>query len=85
MTVREVSMAEISVDQVLDAKGLNCPMPVIKTKKALNDIQEGQVLKVVSTDPGSNSDIPALVKRLGHELLDTQEEAGVISFYIKKK
>lgn len=78
-------MPEIKADQVLDAKGLNCPMPVLKTKKALDGIQAGQVLEVVATDPGSKSDIPALLNRLGHELVDTREEGGVISFFIRKK
>jgi tRNA 2-thiouridine synthesizing protein A len=78
-------MPEIKADQVLDAKGLNCPMPVLKTKKALDGIQTGEVLEVVATDPGSKSDIPALLKRLGHELVDTREEGGAISFFIRKK
>ncbi len=78
-------MPEIKADQVLDTKGLNCPMPVLKTKKALDGIQAGQVLEVVATDPGSKSDIPALLKRLGHELVDTREEGNVISFFIRKK
>ncbi len=78
-------MPEIKADQILDAKGLNCPMPVLKTKKALDGIQAGQVLEVVATDPGSKSDIPALLKRLGHELVDTREEGSVISFFIRKK
>ncbi len=71
-------------DVVLDTKGLNCPMPVLKTKKAIDGLQSGQVLEVISTDQGSKSDIPALLKRLGHELIQTKEEGGVIEFYIKK-
>ena len=78
-------MAEIKPDQTLDTKGMNCPMPVLKTKKALDSIEPGQVLEVLTTDPGSKSDIPALLDRLGHELLETKEDGGVISFYIKKK
>ena len=78
-------MGDVKVDSVLDTKGMNCPMPVLKTKKAIDALQSGQVLEVVSTDPGSKSDIPALLKRLGHELLDTKEAGGVIEFYIKKK
>lgn len=75
----------IKADSVLDAKGMNCPMPVLKTKKALDGIQSGQILEVISTDAGAKSDIPALLQRLGHELLETKEEGGVIEFYIKKK
>ncbi|HEB75199.1 MAG TPA: sulfurtransferase TusA family protein [Nitrospirae bacterium] len=78
-------MPEAKADQVLDTKGLNCPMPVLKTKKALDGIESGQVLEVIATDPGSKSDIPALLKRLGHELVETREEGGVISFLIRKK
>ena len=78
-------MGDVKPDQTLDTKGLNCPMPVLKTKKALNSVQSGQILEVITTDPGSKSDIPALLKRLGHELVETKEDGGVISFYIKKK
>ncbi|KJU81660.1 SirA family protein [Candidatus Magnetobacterium bavaricum] len=77
-------MADIKADQVLDTKGLNCPMPVLKTKKALDGIESGKVLEVISTDPGSKSDIPALLSRLGHELLETKESGNAISFFIKK-
>jgi tRNA 2-thiouridine synthesizing protein A len=76
-------MADIKADVVLDTKGMNCPMPVLKTKKAIDTLQSGQVLEVISTDAGSKSDIPALLKRLG--LLETKEEGNVIEFYIKKK
>ncbi|GBE00686.1 sulfurtransferase TusA [bacterium BMS3Bbin06] len=78
-------MGDVKPDQTLDTKGLNCPMPVLKTKKALNSVQSGQILEVITTDPGSKSDIPALLRRLGHELVETKEDGGVISFYIKKK
>ncbi len=78
-------MTETTVDKVLDCKGLNCPMPVIKTKKAIDGIKEGQILEVISTDPGAKSDIPALLDRLGHELVETEETGNVINFFIKKK
>ena len=78
-------MAEIRPDQVLDAKGLRCPMPLLRTKKALDTLQPGQILKVLATDPVSKADIPALLKRLGHELLELKEEGGVITYIIKKK
>ena len=78
-------MSDIKADVVLDTKGMNCPMPVIKTKKAIDGLQSGQILEVISTDQGSKSDIPALLKRLGHELVQTKEDGGVIEFYIKKK
>ncbi len=78
-------MSPMKADVVLDTKGMNCPMPVLKTKKAIDALSSGQVLEVVATDKGSKSDIPALLKRLGHELLDTKEEGDVIEFFIKKK
>lgn len=78
-------MSDIKADAVLDTKGMNCPMPVLKTKKAIDGIQSGQVLEVIATDQGAKSDIPALLKRLGHELIETKEEGGVIEFFIKKK
>ncbi|KJR43304.1 SirA family protein [Candidatus Magnetoovum chiemensis] len=77
-------MADTKVDKVLDTKGLNCPMPVLKTKKAIDELSSGQVLEVISTDPGSKSDIPALLNRLGHTLVETKEEGNTIHFIIKK-
>lgn len=74
----------MQADKTLDTKGLNCPMPVLKTKKALDDVSAGQVLEVISTDPGSKSDIPALLNRLGHELVEVKEDGSTITFYIKK-
>ncbi len=78
-------MNDIKVDVVLDTKGMNCPIPVLKTKKAIDGIQSGQVIEVIATDPGSKSDIPALLKRLGHELIQTKENGTVIEFFIRKK
>ena len=78
-------MSEYKPDVVLDTKGMNCPMPVLKTKKAIDALPSGQILEVISTDQGSKSDIPAMMNRLGHEILETKEDGGVIEFYIKKK
>lgn len=78
-------MEEIHVSQTLDVRGFNCPMPVLKTKHALAAIRSGEVLEVVSTDPGSRKDITALVERLGDELIETSESGSQISFYIRKK
>ena len=74
-----------TVDKELDCRGRNCPMPVLKTKKALDEMNSGQVLKMVSTDAGSKSDVSALVRRTGHELLDVIEESKEFTFVIKKK
>lgn len=72
------------VEKVLDAKGLACPMPVVKTKKAINEIESGQVLEVHTTDKGAKSDLTAWAKSTGHELLDYREENDVLIFLIKK-
>ncbi len=78
-------MAEFAADVKIDCKGLTCPMPVVKTKKALNQIAPGQVLEVTATDPGSKSDIPALVRNMGSEVLETRDEQGSMIFLIRKK
>lgn len=74
----------ISPDQTLDASGLACPMPIIKTKKAVDALQVGQVLKLIATDPGSVSDVSAWTGKTGHELLGHEEVDGKHVFYIKK-
>jgi tRNA 2-thiouridine synthesizing protein A len=76
--------AEMKVDQVLDAKGLSCPLPILKTKKAVEALSKGQVLKVETTDPGSKNDMASWAKRTGNEILSTQESSGTFTFYIKK-
>lgn len=78
-------MGDSRADKVLDARGLSCPMPVIKTKKALEGVESGQTLEVIATDPASKTDIPALLGRLGHELLEVREESGEIHYLIGKK
>ncbi|MDA8325946.1 MAG: sulfurtransferase TusA family protein [Nitrospiraceae bacterium] len=70
--------------KVLDVKGLTCPMPVIKTKKAVSELKTGEVLNVLATDPASKNDIPALIGRLGGTVLSISEREGVISFQIQK-
>ena len=77
-------MADIKPDKTEDLKGLNCPMPVLKTKKALETLAPGQVLRVDLTDLGSKKDIPAMLKRTGNELIEMKEDGGVITFFIKK-
>ncbi|MFP3158265.1 MAG: sulfurtransferase TusA family protein [Hydrogenobaculum sp.] len=75
----------IKADRTLDASGLNCPLPVLKTKKEMAEMSSGQILELITTDPGAKADIPAYCKRTGDELLETVEEGGKIIFYIKKK
>jgi len=72
-------------DQTLDAQGLNCPLPILKTKKALQKMDEGQVLEVLSTDAGSVKDIEAFCKQTGNILLGVEENEGKYIFNIEKK
>ena len=74
----------VTADAVLDARGLSCPMPLLRTKKEIGKIQSGQVLHVQGTDPGSRNDIPGWCERSGHDYLGEKEESGYISFFIKK-
>jgi TusA-related sulfurtransferase len=71
-------------DKVLDAKGLACPMPIVRAKKAITDLDTGQILEVHATDKGSKTDIAAWSKSSGHELLKDTDEGGVFKFWIKK-
>ena len=74
----------ITADHTLDAKGLSCPMPMLRTKKEIDKIDSGQVLEVLGTDPGSRNDLPGWCERAGHEYLGEKEESGYMSFFIKK-
>ena len=69
----------------LDARGLSCPLPILKTKKALNDLASGQVLKILATDPGSVKDMQAFANQTGNPLLSSTEENKTYVFYLKKK
>ncbi|MBK6794547.1 MAG: sulfurtransferase TusA family protein [Anaerolineales bacterium] len=71
-------------DQLLDCTGLLCPMPIVKTKKAMNDLQAGQILKMIATDAGSPPDIAAWSRQTGNELLLSTEESGKFVFFLKK-
>ena len=65
--------ATLDFDKELDARGLNCPLPILRCKKALADLQGGQILKIVATDPGSVKDFLAFCKQTGHELVNFEE------------
>ncbi|MDP6229910.1 MAG: sulfurtransferase TusA family protein [Candidatus Marinimicrobia bacterium] len=77
-------MNDIAFDQELDCKGMNCPLPILKTKKQMDAMQSGQVLKMVSTDPGSINDMQAFTRRTGHELLESISEDGNYIFLVRK-
>jgi Predicted redox protein, regulator of disulfide bond formation len=70
--------------QELDARGLNCPLPILRTKKAINGLTSGQVLKVIATDPGSVKDMEAFCKQTGNEMVSTSEAGGDYTFLIRK-
>ena len=71
-------------DQELDARGLNCPLPILRAKKSINALQAGQVLKIVATDPGSVKDFEAFCKQTGNDLVDSKESSGEFEFLIRK-
>ncbi len=72
-------------DKEIDTRGLNCPLPILRAKKALSDVRSGQVLKIVATDPGSVKDFETFAKQTGHALLSHSEANGEFTFLMKKK
>ncbi|BAK16194.1 predicted redox protein, regulator of disulfide bond formation [Solibacillus silvestris StLB046] len=75
---------QMNITQTLDAKGLACPMPIVKTKKAIDKINSGEVLEVLVTDKGALNDFKAWAGAGGHTIVEQKEEAGVLYFYIQK-
>ena len=71
-------------DATLDAKGLNCPLPILKARKALKDVADGGTLEILATDPGSVADFAAFCRQTGNEILEQSEDGGVYRFLIKK-
>ena len=74
----------MNITQTLDAKGLACPMPIVKTKKAIDAINSGEILEVLVTDKGALNDFTAWAAASGHTIVEQKEEAGVLYFYIQK-
>lgn len=74
----------MQADQVLDCSGMSCPMPILKTKKAVDSMQTGQILNMISTDPGSIPDVEAWAKKTGNEVLRSEEKDGKYIFFIKR-
>jgi len=74
----------IEADCEVDARGFNCPVPILKAKKGLRDLQPGQVMHVIATDSGSANDFPIFCKQSGSELVDSSEKDGEYHFYIRK-
>lgn len=77
-------MAETKIDEVLDTKGLLCPMPVVKAKLAIEEMEPGQVLQVLATDPASPGDFAAWCQETGNRLLDSAKDNKVFTFVIRK-
>jgi TusA-related sulfurtransferase len=75
---------DIKADKVMDLKGLPCPMPVVKVSKGIKDIDVGQVIEAVTTDPGALTDFPAWARTSGNEILKTDQDGDLIRFYIKR-
>ncbi len=72
-------------DKELDARGLNCPLPILRAKKALNEMTSGQVLRIIATDPGSVKDFQAFSKQTGNELLSQDAADKEFTFFMKRK
>ncbi|WP_174733478.1 sulfurtransferase TusA family protein [Mesobacillus harenae] len=77
-------METIKANVILDAKGLACPMPIVKTKKAINELEAGQVLEIQATDKGSTADLKAWAQSTGHQYLGTIEEGSALKHYLRK-
>lgn len=71
-------------DELLDASGLNCPLPILRAKKALAAMESGKLLHVIATDPGSVKDFESFARQTGHELLESKEEGSKFQFLLKK-
>jgi len=74
----------IKADKVMDLKGLPCPMPIVKISKGIKDVEVGQVVEAVTTDPGALADFPAWARTSGNEILKTEQDGGEIRFFVKR-
>jgi tRNA 2-thiouridine synthesizing protein A len=83
--VSETAGSSPAFDREIDTRGLSCPLPILRAKKALSDLVSGQVLKVLSTDPGSMRDFRNFAKQTGNELLAQQEGGGEFVHYLKRR
>ena len=75
----------MTIDREIDTRGLNCPLPILRTKKALSDMQSGQVLKIVATDPGAVKDFAAFAKQTGNQLLSSTKSNQEFEFLLQRK
>ena len=80
-----MDLAKIEPDETLDVRGISCPMPTLKTAKAMKSLEVGQILEVWGTDPGTKKDMPKLARKSGHEWLGSLDDPeGFFRFYLKK-
>lgn len=77
-------MAELVADRTLDARGLLCPMPIVKASKEIRLLEPGQVLRILATDRGAIADFPAWSEDTGNELLEWHEDEGVLVFFVRR-
>jgi len=77
-------MAEVAIDKVLDCTGMMCPLPVIKTSKAIKELEVGQVLQMIATDPGAVPDMEAWSRQTGHEMLESTKQDGQFIFSFRR-
>jgi len=75
---------EMKADKVMDLKGLPCPMPVVKISKGIKEVQVGQIVQAITSDPGALADFPAWAKTSGNEILKTEQEGRITNFYIRR-
>ncbi len=75
----------MNIDKQIDTRGLNCPLPILRAKKALTDMQSGQLLKVVATDPGSVRDFQAFARQTGNELVEQQQQGDEIIHVLRRR
>jgi tRNA 2-thiouridine synthesizing protein A len=83
--MNDEALDDLPFDGAVDARGLNCPLPILKAKKALATIQSGQILKVVATDPGSKRDFEAFARQTGNALVHQSEADSTWTFYLKRR
>jgi TusA-related sulfurtransferase len=77
-------LRNVRVDKVVDARGTSCPGPILAAKKGIVDVRVGGVMEVLATDRGTQKDLPAWAKKMGHEFLGVVEDAGTWKLYVKK-
>jgi tRNA 2-thiouridine synthesizing protein A len=84
--LKEKKMSDdIQIAKTMDLKGMPCPMPVVKVSKGIKEVEVGQVVEAISTDPGSLSDFPAWARTSGNEIIKTEQDGKTIKFYIRRK